>query len=401
MAQYDTILIRYGELSTKGHNRKDFIRCLLKNIKYALRAYEDLTYIRTHDRIYIRPGQCALPEEQARAILSRVFGISSFSFTEKTENEMTAITQRCLSLAKEKENAGVRTFKVITKRHDKTFPLNSDQINRAIAEVILQNTGLKVDVHTPQLALQVEVRKEAAYLTCEKIPGAGGYPTGINGKVLLMLSGGIDSPVAAYALMKRGLNVEAVHYASPPYTSAHARDKVLKLAGMCAEYEGHMKVHVVDFTALQLQIYKTAGDPYAITLMRRMMFRIAERIARDNHCKALATGESIGQVASQTLESMVCINAVVQMPVLRPLICMDKLEIIALARKIGTYEVSILPYEDCCTIFDPKSPVTKPSIERAEKLESKWDWQSQIEECVKNVTDYLTAPNAPEENSFL
>ena len=401
MAKYDTILIRYGELSTKGHNRKDFIRCLLKNLKHALRAYEGLTYVQTHDRIYIRLGQSEIPYDEVRAIIARVFGISSFSFTEKVESKMPAMIQRCLELAKEKEQMGVQSFKVITKRHDKTFPLNSDSINRAIADVILQNTKLKVNVHCPQLSLQVEVREEAAYLTCEKIPGAGGYPTGINGKVLLMLSGGIDSPVAAYALMKRGLYVEAVHYASPPYTSEHARQKVLKLAGMCAEYEGHMKVHVVDFTALQLQIYKMAGDPYAITLMRRMMFRIAERIAVHNHCKALATGESIGQVASQTLESMVCINAVVQMPVLRPVVCMDKLEIIALARQIGTYEVSILPYEDCCAIFDPKNPVTKPSIAHAEELESKWDWQSQVEQCVQTVTDYLAVPNDQEEDRFL
>ena len=402
MAKYDTILIRYGELSTKGHNRKDFIRRLLKNLKYALRAYPGLTYVQTYDRMYIRLSQEPFPYDEVKAIIARVFGISSFSFTEKVERDMEAICIRCLEMAKEKEGAGLKTFKVITRRHDKTFPLRSDAVNRMIADRILKNTGLKVDVHQPQLALQVEVREEAAYLTSEKIPGAGGYPTGINGKVLLLLSGGIDSPVAAYALMKRGLKVEAVHYASPPYTSEHARDKVLRLASMCAVYEGHMKVHVVDFTQLQLQIYKTAGDPYAITLMRRMMFRIAQQLAIQNQCKALATGESIGQVASQTLESMVCINAVVQMPVLRPLVCMDKVEIIDLARRIGTYDVSILPYEDCCTIFDPKNPVTKPTIARAEEFERRWDWQSQVEQCVKTAENYLTTPQEKTEaDSFL
>ncbi len=395
MADYDTVLVRFGELSTKGKNRKDFINRLFRNIQYMLRDFEELEYRKAYDRIYIRLN--GADHEKIREKLQKVFGISSFSFTEKVEPTMEAITAACLRIA---ENSGAKTFKMITKRHDKTFPLRSDDINRQTASVILKNTGLKVDVHDPELPIRVEVRSEAAYITSEKIAGAGGYPAGINGKVLLMLSGGIDSPVAAYQLMKRGLNVEAVHFASPPYTSENARNKVLTLAGMVSEYQGRMKVHIINFTDLQLNIYKTAGDPYAVTLMRRMMFRLAEQIAQKNGCIAIGTGESIGQVASQTLESIACINDAVRIPVLRPLICHDKLEIIALANKIGTYETSILPYEDCCTIFDPKNPVTKPTVEKAEYFEKMFDWQSLIEAALADEETAVVQPPRNEE-SFL
>jgi len=216
-----------------------------------------------------------------------------------------------------------------------------------------------------------------------------------------MLSGGIDSPVAAYEIMKRGIEVEAVHYASPPYTSENAKKKVFDLASIVAEYQGHMKVHILNFTTLQLQIYKTAGDPYAVTLMRRMMFRLAEQLARSTNCLAIGTGESVGQVASQTLESMACINDVVRMPVLRPLVCFDKVEIIDLARKIGTYETSILPFEDCCTIFDPKNPVTKPSIEKAEGFEKQWDYESMIKDCLDQEEVVTVWPEKKDEEDFL
>jgi len=266
--------------------------------------------------------------------------------------------------------------------------------------VILEGTDKKVDVRNPELEIRVEVHEYDTYLMSEKIPGAGGYPTGINGKVLLMLSGGIDSPVAAYELMKRGLDVEAVHFASPPYTSENAKQKVLDLASMMSEYnQGRMRVHIVDFTELQLAIYKAAGDPYAITLMRRMMVRLAERIAKENRCLAIGTGESLGQVASQTLESIACINDVISIPVLRPLICMDKVEIIRLARRIGTYETSILPYEDCCTIFDPKNPVTKPVIAKAEQFESRFAYGDMIEKALAETNVITVHP--PVQESFL
>ena len=395
MVKYDTVLIRYGELSTKGKNRKDFIRRLERNIRNMFSDFKDLEYRRTHDRIYIH-----LHDEDPAIIkerLEKVFGISSFSFTEKVDPTIEAIQNACLEIAKTTEK---KTFKMVTKRHDKTFPMISDEINRAVAGVILRNTDLKVDVHNPELMIRVEVQRDGAYITSDKIKGAGGYPTGINGKALLMLSGGIDSPVAAYEIMKRGIEVEAVHFASPPYTSEAAKGKVLELAKQVSVYQGQMKVHLLNFTELQLAIYKTAGDPYAVTLMRRMMFRLAEKVAKDNKCLVLATGESIGQVASQTLESMVCINDVVHMPVIRPLVCYDKVEIIDLARKIGTYETSILPYEDCCTIFDPKNPVTKPSIEKAEHFESQFDWEKMLDDCLK-MKETVIVKEEKEQEDFL
>lgn len=396
MVKYDTVLIRFGELSTKGKNRKDFIRRLDRNIRHILRDFTDLEYRRTHDRIYIR-----LKDEDPEEISSRlkkVFGISSFSFTEKTDADIEAIKDACLRIARETDK---KTFKIAAKRHDKTFPMISDEINRAVAGRILQNTDLKVDVHHPELLIRIEVHADAAYITSDKIPGAGGYPTGINGKALLMLSGGIDSPVAAYEIMKRGIEVEAVHFSSPPYTSEAAKQKVLDLARMVSVYQGRMKVHILNFTETQLAIYKTAGDPYAVTLMRRMMFRLAERTAQRNGCLVLGTGESVGQVASQTLESMVCINDVVHMPVIRPLVCYDKVEIIDLARRIGTYETSILPYEDCCTIFDPKNPVTKPSIEKAEHYESMFDYETMLETCLAGEEVITVRPEDSSTEDFL
>lgn len=395
MVKYDTVLIRYGELSTKGKNRKDFITRLYHNIKYALRDYPNLTYQKTHDRIYIK-----LTDENTDEIsekLKRVFGISSFSFTEKVDSDIETIKETCLRIAKDSNK---KTFKMMAKRHDKSFPMISDEINRACAGNILHNTDLTVDVHNPELLIRVEIHEKYTYITSDKIKGAGGYPAGINGKVLLLLSGGIDSPVAAYELMKRGLYVEAIHFASPPYTSQAARDKVLKLAEMVSEYQGSMKVHIVNFTDIQLEIYKAAGDSYAITIMRRMMYRLAERIAKDSHCLALGTGESVGQVASQTLESIAVINETIQIPVLRPLVCFDKVEIIDLARKIGTYETSILPFEDCCTIFDPKNPVTHPTSEKSVHYESLFDYETKLNEAVASQ-EVVTVYKRKEEEEFL
>lgn len=395
MVKYDTVLIRYGELSTKGKNRKDFITRLYHNIKYALRDYPNLTYQKTHDRIYIK-----LTDENTDEIadkLKRVFGISSFSFTEKVESDIETIKETCLRIAKDSNK---KTFKMMAKRHDKSFPMISDEINRACAGNILHNTDLTVDVHHPELLIRVEIHEKYTYITSDKIKGAGGYPAGINGKVLLLLSGGIDSPVAAYELMKRGLYVEAIHFASPPYTSQAARDKVLKLAEMVSEYQGSMKVHVVNFTDIQLEIYKAAGDPYAITIMRRMMYRLAEKIAKENHCLALGTGESVGQVASQTLESIAVINETISIPVLRPLVCFDKVEIIDLARKIGTYETSILPFEDCCTIFDPKNPVTHPTSEKSLHYESLFDYETKLQEAIASQ-EVVTVYKRKEEEDFL
>ena len=379
MVKYDTVLIRFGELSTKGKNRKDFIQKLYQNIMKTFEDIEGFSYRKSHDRIYIEfDGDYQLLIEER---LSKVFGVSSFSFTLKVDSNIEDIENVCLDIAKE---TSLKTFKMISRRQDKTFPLTSDEINRRIASLILKNTDLKVDVHNPELPIRIEVQKNKTYITTSKIQGAGGYPAGMNGSVLLLLSGGSDSPVACYELMKRGLKVEAIHFAAPPYTSENAKNKVLTLAEMMCEYQFNMNVHIIPFTSLQLEIYKAAGDPYAITLMRRMMFRIAEKVARDNNCLAIASGESVGQVASQTLESINAINDVIHIPVLRPLICYDKVEIIDLAKKINTYETSILPYEDCCTIFDPKNPVTKPNIEKCEYYENKFDYKEMIDQAIND-----------------
>ena len=393
---YDHILVRYGELSTKGKNKNEFIKRLLTNIKNALRAYTALTYEKTHDRIYILLNGCD-PYEIA-PVLEKVFGISSFSFAIKVNSEMEDIRKAAMEVAL---RSNAKTFKIETKRHYKLFPFISDEINRAVAGDILKGTPMKVDVHEPELLLRIEVRQFDTYLMPNKIKGAGGYPTGIGGKSLLMLSGGIDSPVAAYLMMKRGITVECIHYASPPYTSSRAQQKVLDLARIVSAYQGHVRVHIVPFTELQLAIYKHCDESYAITIMRRMMYRIAERLAQKQNCKAIVNGESIGQVASQTLDSMGAINEVVKIPVIRPCVAMDKLEIIDLANKIGTYATSIVPYEDCCTIFTPKNPVTKPTIKKCEKLESRFDFEALLEEALEKAETVDVYPTKKvDENIF-
>lgn len=376
----DHILVRYGELSTKGKNKNEFIKRLFQNIKNALKGFEQLTYEKSYDRIYILLNGTD-PDEVA-PILKNVFGISSFSYAIKIESELDEIVRVGYQVACE---TNAKTFKIETKRHHKLFPYISDEINRAVASEILKNTDLKVDVHHPELLLRIEVRQFDTYIMPNKIKGAGGYPVGIGGKALVMLSGGIDSPVAAYLMMKRGITVECIHYASPPYTSPQAREKVMELARIVSQYQGHVRIHMVPFTETQLAIYKHCDESYAITIMRRMMYRLAQMLCEKTNCKAIVNGESIGQVASQTLDSMGCINEVVNMPVIRPCVTMDKLEIIDLANKIGTYETSILPFEDCCTIFTPKNPVTRPTIKKCERLENRFDFQTYLDGAIENI----------------
>ena len=392
---YDHILVRFGELSTKGKNRKDFIKRLLTNVKNALRDFNELTYERTHDRMYIM-----LNGEDHEAVakhLQQVFGISSFSFAVKVASDIEVIKQTCLVLAKQSD---AQTFKIEARRSFKQFPMVSDEINREVAGEILRNTDIKVNVREPQLRIQIELHQEATYIMTGKIKGNGGYTVGVGGKALVMLSGGIDSPVACYMTMKRGVAIECIHYASPPYTSQAAQDKVLELARAIAPYQGHIRLHIIPFTDLQLAIYKNCDESYAITIMRRMMYRIAERVAQKQNCLAIVNGESIGQVASQTLESMQTINCVTDMPVIRPVACLDKLEIIDISQKIGTYDISIQPFEDCCTIFTPKNPVTKPTKHRAERLEGRFDFTSLIEDCIARMesVDIYPGRNMIEEN---
>lgn len=389
--QYDHILVRYGELSTKGKNKKDFIKRLLHNVKNALKSFNQLEYEKTHDRLYILlHGEDALA---VSGILQHVFGISSFSFAIKIASDIDEMRKVSLAVAKEFEGA---TFKIDTRRPYKLFPMISDEINRAIATDILQETQLKVNVKQPELRIQVEVHQFDTYIMINRIAGAGGYPVGVGGKALVMLSGGIDSPVASYLTMKRGVAIECIHYASPPYTSNAAQEKVLDLARAVSRYQGHIRVHIVPFTDLQLAIYNNCDESYAITIMRRMMYRIAEQICIKQNCLAIVNGESIGQVASQTLESMQTINSVTQFPVIRPVVTFDKLEIIDIAKKINTYELSIQPFEDCCTIFTPKNPVTRPTQKKAERMESHFDFTTLLNDCVNKTEHIDVYPNIKE-----
>lgn len=393
--RYDHILIRYGELSLKGKNRNVFIRQLRENIKKALKSFSSLEIESQHDRMYIYLKE----EDPAKVadVLSRVFGISSFSFAIKVDSDIDAIVDACMqTLDLEKE----QTFKVAARRSDKNFPIISDQINRIVAGAILKNSHWKVDVHHPDYKIVIEVHQNATYIMTDRMTGAGGYPVGVGGKAMVLLSGGIDSPVAAYLMMKRGVRIECIHFASPPYTSENAQQKVLDLASTISAYQGDLLVHVVPFTNLQLAIYQNADESYAITLMRRMMMRIAKGLAQKRKALALATGESIGQVASQTLESMVAINSVVDIPMIRPLVCMDKVEIIELSKKIGTYDTSILPYEDCCTIFTPKNPVTKPRVDRCVKYEESFDFETLVQDCIQNTESIWIHPQKKEDQDL-
>lgn len=392
---YNHILVRYGELSTKGKNKKDFINRLYHNLKNALASFEKLTFEKTHDRIYVLLN--GEHHEEVCEKLKMVFGISSFSLAIRVNSTIDEMRETSLKIAQSFEGS---TFKMDTKRHHKAFMMSSDEINRCCATDILKNTPLKVNVKTPDLRISIEVREFDTYIMTNKIKGAGGYPVGVNGKALVMLSGGIDSPVACYETMKRGVSIECIHYASPPYTSQRALQKVKDLASKVAVCQGHIRLHIVPFTPLQLEIYKQCDESYAITIMRRMMYRLAQRVCEKQKCLAIVNGESLGQVASQTLESMNVINKVVDIPVLRPLVCMDKLEIIKIAEDIDTYEISIQPFEDCCTIFTPKNPVTKPTIKKSEYMETRIDFEKFLEEALQEMDSINIYPEKKENNDL-
>lgn len=383
------ILIKYGELTTKKANRNVFIGILTNRIQEVLKKYE-IKIQKDRVRMYISCHSKDL--NSVLNELKKVFGIHSIVVCHKVDTNKECIEQKVLELV---SNKGYKTFKINTKRADKTFPIPSMDFNHKIGGCVLKNTDLKVDVHNPDVMVHIEIRQEGTFIYTEEIPGIGGYPVGIQGKGMLMLSGGIDSPVAGYLALKRGVDLECLYFESPPHTSVEAKNKVIKLASIINEYSGNIKVNVVPFTKLQEEIYKNVPDNYIITIMRRMMYRIAEQVAKKHKCKIIINGESIGQVASQTLDSMVVINNVTNMPVIRPVSCMDKLEIIDIANRIGTYETSILPFEDCCTIFLPKHPIIHPELDRCVEYESRFDYQSLIDECISNIE---TITNLNEDN---
>lgn len=377
------ILIHFGELSTKGKNRENFIEALAKNINHALKGLA-CEVKRDHDHIRIYMDE--VPDEALSRLLE-VSGINRLSLFYECGKDMGAIRETALLAYRED---GGKTFKVETSRSDKSFPLDSCAISRDVGGYILRSVKeSSVDVHEPETRVRILVTRPCVYVYAKTIRAAGGYPLGTLGKVLMLISGGIDSPVASYALLKRGIAIEGIHFAAPPYTSEEAINKVKDLLGVLTRYQRKIKLHVVNFTKLQLAIYKEAGDPYAITIMRRMMLRIAERLAKEKGCLALASGESVGQVASQTLQSMVAINAVTSYPIIRPLSTFDKNETIDIAKKIGTYDISIRPYEDCCTIFTPRHPVTRPKIDICEDIEKKIDFEAMVEECVQTAETIL------------
>ena len=370
----DVLLVRYGEVFLKGANRPHFLKVLNDNVKKAVKPIGGRVWM-SDSRIYVSDFDDL---QECISRVTKVFGIYSVSPAVEMEKDLEAISQKAIEMMRGKEGS----FKVFGRRSDKSFPLNSMEIGMEVGGRVLQsNPKLWVDVHKPQHRLNIEIR-DNAYLCVEEIMAVGGLPMGTGGKAALLLSGGIDSPVAGYQLMKRGVRCCAIHFQSPPYTGELARDKVMQLAKKLADYAGGMRVYLVPFTKCQLEIHEKCPDGLGTLITRRFMMRIAEKIARDYGAQALITGESLGQVASQTMEALGCTDAVVNMPVFRPLIGMDKTEIMAIAQKIDTFETSILPYEDCCTVFTPRHPVTRPKLSTMPDAERKLDVDALVDEAV-------------------
>ncbi|WP_010532380.1 tRNA uracil 4-sulfurtransferase ThiI [Lentibacillus jeotgali] len=395
--QYDHILIRYGEMALKGKNRKSFIVQLQNNLRQQLKDFPETKVKRTQGRMFV-----LLNGHDAEAVMEKcknVFGLQSLSMAIKVQNDETEIKDAALWALENTTDA--KTFKVSVKRIDKKFPIRSQDMNQVLGKHLLSNTtGFTVDVHQPDIELKIEIRTEATYITSSVVPGLGGLPVGTSGKTLLMLSGGIDSPVAGFLAMKRGVEIEAIHFHSPPFTSERAKQKVLDLAEKLTSYGNKVNVHIVPFTKVQQHIFREMPENYAMTIMRRIMMRISEQVCRKESILSITTGESLGQVASQTMESMNTINEVTNYPILRPLVAMDKDDIVQISRRIDTYDISIRPYEDCCTIFVPKSPKTRPGREKVNQFESQTDFTKLIEEAVNGIEVVTLTGKADAEKEF-
>lgn len=385
---YERILVRYGDLTLKGKNKKVFIKRVNDLIKEKVNN-PNVVYEKNHDRLYI-----VLNGEDHNEViknLDKVSGLRSYSLVTKTELDMDSILAKSLEVVNGELKDTVVRFKVESKRSDKNFPLKSPEITKQVAGYVLKNTELlKVDVRNPELTLHVEIRPDAAFVYCKKIKGMGGFPVGVAGRGLLMLSGGIDSPVAGYLAMKQGVEIDAIHFESTPLTSIESAQKVVDLTEKMAEFAPHNKIrlHMVPFEQMHQALLNKVPESYNITIMRRMMYRISERIAEKYRCSVLLNGESVGQVASQTLQSMVVINGVVNKPVIRPLSTYDKLDIIDISKKIDCYDISIMPFEDCCTVYVPKKPTTAPHLDKCEKYESFFDFEEIIDRTVEK-TKYI------------
>ncbi|ARK23775.1 tRNA 4-thiouridine(8) synthase ThiI [Sporosarcina sp. P37] len=394
---WNTILIRYGEMSLKGKNKSKFVRKLKENIKAALSELTTLTMRAERDRMFIYTEK---PEELERAIeiLPNVFGIQSFSPIAICEPTLEAIKETSLKVMGKTETAG-KTFKVDVKRTDKRFPLNTGEIQQELGGHVLRSfPELIVQMKKPEILLYIEIQQTAAYISSHVYKGAGGMPVGSNGHSLLLLSGGIDSPVAGYLMMKRGVSFDAIHFASPPFTSDLAKQKVEDIIRQLNTFGADIRLHVIPFTDLQQTIVKQVPSNLSMTTTRRMMMKVADQVRKDTHSLGLITGESLGQVASQTLESLTAINEVTATPILRPLIAMDKLDIIRIAEKIGTYDISIRPYDDCCTVFTPPSNKTKPQIDKVVYYESFQEFDDMVAQAAnQRVT---TIPSRQTEEDF-
>ena len=386
------ILIKYGELTTKGDNRKMFVNVLHKNIINKLKGLNVFVY-NDLSRMYIE-----FDEKDLDLILSKInkiFGIYAYTVAYKIESSTEAIEKAILDIL---PTTNFNTFKVETKRSDKTFPIQSIDFSKMMGGVILKNkNNIKVDVHNPEIIFNIEIRKNETFIYFKDYEGIGGYPNGTQGKGLLMLSGGIDSPVAGYLAMKRGITLDCVYFEAIPHTSIEARNKVIELTKKLLDYTNNINLYVVPFTEIQETIYQYVEPEYVITIMRRMMYRIMERLVKKLHAHVIINGESIGQVASQTLTSMEVINNVTNIPVIRPVACLDKLEIIDISEKIDTYNISILPYEDCCTVFVPRHPVINPILEKAITEENKFNYNELIDKTVENI---LRIPLFEKENEY-
>lgn len=385
------VLIKYGELTTKKGNRKFFINTLYQNLKKKLNNL-DVKISRDISRMYIEFSDNDL--DLVLKKLNQVFGIHTYQVAYKIETDSEAIKNLAVTIMENK----VGTFKVETKRANKNFPIQSTEFSRQLGGLILKNNNqLTVDVHNPDTTLMIEILDRYTYLYTDKYFGLGGYPVGTQPRGMLMLSGGIDSPVAGYLALKRGVKIDAVYFEAIPHTSLEARNKVIDLSKKLCQYTDQIRLHIVPFTNIQEAIYKECNPEYCITIMRRMMYRIMEKLAKRNKGLVIINGESIGQVASQTLTSMSVINSVTNMPVIRPVACLDKLEIIDIAKKIDTYDISILPFEDCCTIFVPKHPVINPNLQECLINEEKFDYNKMIEDTVNNVMTITITENMEKE----
>lgn len=380
------ILVKNGELALKGLNRSTFEDILIKNMRRRLRAVGEFEYKKSQSTIMVIPKDEDIEFDEAVDIISRIFGIAAFSVAGTAEKDIEKIKQSAAEFLEE-DLANARTFKVCAKRSDKKFPFKSPEICREVGGYLLSRyPNLKVDVHNPEVTVTVEVRDTSVFIHGNQQKGAGGMPVGTSGKAALMLSGGIDSPVAGYMMSKRGLILDAIHFAAPPYTSKRAEMKVRKLASLVSHYSGKIKFMIVPFTQIQECIKDNCPEELFTVIMRRLMMKVALGLCEKDECKALITGESLGQVASQTLDAIRCTDAVSPLPVFRPLIGMDKLEIIDIARKIGTFETSLEPYEDCCTVFTPRHPMTRPTLEVIEKAESGYDFEPLIKKAIEETT---------------